>query len=78
MLPQSLLPRKMLSNNKCIPCTFKRGARNYCRYGLRSDHGKWQVAKMLLEAKKLDKTFNGVYALKGLDFSIEEGEIHGW
>ena len=32
---------------------------------------------MLLEAKKLDKTFNGVYALKGLDFSIEEGEIHG-
>ena len=29
---------------------------------------------MLLEAKKLDKTFNGVYALKGLDFSIEEGE----
>ena len=22
MLPQSLLPRKMLSNNKCIPCTF--------------------------------------------------------
>ena len=32
---------------------------------------------MLLEAKKLDKTFNGVYALKGLDLSLKEGEIHG-
>ena len=32
---------------------------------------------MLLEARKLDKSFNGVYALKGLDFSLKEGEIHG-
>ncbi len=32
---------------------------------------------MLLEAKKLDKTFNGVYALKGLDLSLKVGEIHG-
>ena len=32
---------------------------------------------MLLEAKKLDKSFNGVYALKGLDLSLKEGEIHG-
>ena len=32
---------------------------------------------MLLEAKKLDKSFNCVYALKGLDLSLKEGEIHG-
>ena len=32
---------------------------------------------MLLEARKLDKSFNGVYALKGLDLSLKEGEIHG-
>ena len=38
---------------------------------------KMQVAKMLLEARKLDKSFNGVYALKGLDLSLKEGEIHG-
>ena len=31
----------------------------------------------MLEAKKLDKSFNGVYALKGLDLSLKEGEIHG-
>ena len=28
---------------------------------------------MLLEARKLDKSFNGVYALKGLDLSLKEG-----
>lgn len=32
---------------------------------------------MLLEASRLDKSFNGVYALKGLDLSLKEGEIHG-
>ena len=32
---------------------------------------------MLLEARKLDKSFNGVYALKGLDLSLKEGAIHG-
>lgn len=32
---------------------------------------------MLLETKALDKQFHGVYALKGLDFSLEEGEVHG-
>ena len=32
---------------------------------------------MLLEARKLDKSFNGVYALKGLDLSLKKGEIHG-
>ena len=32
---------------------------------------------MLLETAGLDKKFNGVYALKGLDFSLQEGEIHG-
>ena len=32
---------------------------------------------MLLEARKLDKSFNGVYALKSLDLSLKEGEIHG-
>ncbi len=31
---------------------------------------------MLLEAKKLDKSFNGVYALKGLDL-FKRREIHG-
>ena len=32
---------------------------------------------MLLEARKLDKSFNGVYALKGLDLSLKEGASHG-
>lgn len=32
---------------------------------------------MLLNVKSVDKKFNGVYALKGLDFSLGEGEIHG-
>lgn len=32
---------------------------------------------MLLDAKSVDKKFNGVYALKGLDFSLREGEVHG-
>ena len=32
---------------------------------------------MLLDAKSVDKKFNGVYALKGLDFSLGEGEVHG-
>ena len=29
---------------------------------------------MLLEARKLDKSFNGVYALKGLDLSLGRGD----
>lgn len=32
---------------------------------------------MLLDVKNVNKTFNGVYALKELDFSIREGEVHG-
>lgn len=28
---------------------------------------------MLLDVKSVDKKFNGVYALKGLDFSLGEG-----
>lgn len=32
---------------------------------------------MLLDVKSVDKKFNGVYALKGLDFSLGEGEVHG-
>lgn len=32
---------------------------------------------MLLETAALDKKFHGVYALKGLDFSLKEGEVHG-
>ena len=32
---------------------------------------------MLLNVKSVDKKFNGVYALKGLDFSLREGEVHG-
>ena len=32
---------------------------------------------MLLDVKGVDKKFNGVYALKGLDFSLGEGEVHG-
>ncbi len=32
---------------------------------------------MLLDVKNVDKKFNGVYALKGLDFSLGEGEVHG-
>lgn len=32
---------------------------------------------MLLETRNLSKTFNGVYALKNLNMSIKEGEIHG-
>ncbi len=33
---------------------------------------------MLLEAKKLDKSFNGVYALKGLDLSLKKGRSTAW
>lgn len=32
---------------------------------------------MLLKTEKLDKKFNGVYALEALDFSMEPGEIRG-
>lgn len=32
---------------------------------------------MLLDVKSVDKKFNGVYALKGLDFFLGEGEVHG-
>ena len=32
---------------------------------------------MLLDVKSVEKQFNGVYALKGLDFSLGEGEVHG-
>ena len=32
---------------------------------------------MLLDVKSVDKKFNGVYALKDLDFSLGEGEVHG-
>lgn len=32
---------------------------------------------MLLKTEKLDKRFNRSYALCGLDFSLEQGEIHG-
>lgn len=32
---------------------------------------------MLLDVKSVDKKFNGVYALKGLDLSLGEGEVHG-
>ena len=32
---------------------------------------------MLLDVKSVDKKFNGVYALKGLDFSLGEREVHG-
>ena len=32
---------------------------------------------MLLDVKSVDKKFNGVYALKVLDFSLGEGEVHG-
>lgn len=32
---------------------------------------------MLLDVKSVDKKFNGVYALNGLDFSLGEGEVHG-
>ncbi|MBQ6343650.1 MAG: sugar ABC transporter ATP-binding protein [Anaerolineaceae bacterium] len=32
---------------------------------------------MLLQTKHLSKQFNGIYALKDINFSLEEGEIHG-
>lgn len=32
---------------------------------------------MLLDVKSVDKKFNGVYTLKGLDFSLGGGEVHG-
>lgn len=31
---------------------------------------------LALEAKKIDKTFPGVHALKEVDFELEEGEVH--
>jgi ribose transport system ATP-binding protein len=32
---------------------------------------------LLLETKGIRKQFNGVYALEGVDFSVEAGEVHG-
>ena len=32
---------------------------------------------MLLEARKLDKSFNGVYALKGLDHNLYQPKFPG-
>ena len=32
---------------------------------------------MLLQTKHLSKQFNGIYALKDINFSLESGEIHG-
>ena len=32
---------------------------------------------MLLETRHLSKQFNGIYALKDINFSLEAGEIHG-
>ncbi len=32
---------------------------------------------MLLQTKQLSKQFNGIYALKNINFSLEAGEIHG-
>ena len=32
---------------------------------------------MLLDVRNTDKKFNGVYALKDLNFSLGAGEIHG-
>lgn len=32
---------------------------------------------MLLQTKQLSKQFNGIYALKDINFSLEAGEIHG-
>lgn len=32
---------------------------------------------MLLKTENICKQFNGIYALKGIDFQIREGEIHG-
>lgn len=32
---------------------------------------------MLLDVKSVEKQFNDAYALKGLDFSLGEGEVHG-
>jgi ribose transport system ATP-binding protein len=32
---------------------------------------------LLLQTKNIRKQFNGVYALDGVDFSVESGEVHG-
>ena len=32
---------------------------------------------MLLRTENISKQFNGIYALKGIDMDIQEGEIHG-
>ena len=34
------------------------------------------MGQTVLEMKGIKKSFNGVYALKGIDFSLEEGEVH--
>lgn len=34
------------------------------------------MGKLILSVKQIDKRFKGVHALKGIDFELEEGEVH--
>ncbi len=34
------------------------------------------MSKQILSVKQIDKRFKGVHALKGIDFELEEGEVH--
>lgn len=35
------------------------------------------MTKLVMEMKDITKSFGGVQALKGIDFQLEQGEIHG-
>ena len=38
---------------------------------------EWRLAmNNILEMRNIRKSFSGVHALKGVDFSVQEGEIH--
>ena len=63
------LPRK-----EVVPAELKR---EQCIKLEDQKHRSRQVIQDVAGCKEYRQKFNGVYALKGLDFSLGDGEIHG-